>query len=89
MLLFLLIYNVAGAAEASHHSQRELVATLQARMEVMEREKRELTELNEQLQGEVNSVRRMASFRENAGQYHYCHTMITTNTLRAAYRYYK
>ena len=42
---------------------------MENRSRVLEQEKRELQELNEQLQAEINSLRRMASIKDSGKLY--------------------
>lgn len=59
---------ITGITDRSIRKQEELFKSLQTRTDVLEEEKRELTELNEQLQAEIYSLKKMTSFRED-GKY--------------------
>ncbi len=51
--------------EGTLQQQGDLIKSLQDRTRVLEQEKNELQELNEQLQAEINSLRRMASIKDS------------------------
>ena len=68
---FAKIFIHPGVTEQSLKGQSDLIRNYQERINVLESEKKELMELNEQLQAEVNSLRRLASFRDD-GEFKYC-----------------
>ncbi len=51
--------------EGTLQQQGDLIKSLQDRTRVLEQEKNELQELNEQLQAEINSLRRLASIKDS------------------------
>ena len=56
---------VTGVTEGTLQQQNDLIKSMENRSRVLEQEKRELQELNEQLQAEINSLRRMASIKDS------------------------
>ena len=57
-------YSPPGMTEVTLKRQEEVSNSLKERGNILEQEKQELVEINEQLQAEINSLRRMTSFKD-------------------------